>query len=152
MTNEQLTFRHWVGVLSFRRGWEEWGSYHFEKRWGIVLSFGGVGMSGCRIILKKDGGVSYYLRGVGRSGNVLSFRDRMQESLKSGTDDAIYAGRFISDIIKLFWYYRIQMGRLKSHKNDAAHATISSVDKNRVVCAWLYLFGGIGEFHIILVG
>ena len=26
---------------------------------------------------------------------------------------------------------------IKSHKNDAVHAAISSVDKSRVVCAWL---------------
>ena len=32
------------------------------------------------------------------------------------------------------------MGPLRSLKNEAAHATISSVDKNRVVCARLKQF------------
>ena len=57
-------------------------------------------------------------------------------ALQLGAHDAILVGRFLPDIIKLFWYYRIQIGRLTSHKNDGAY-TILSVDRNRFVCAWL---------------
>ena len=54
-------------------------------------------------------------------------------ALQLGGHHAIFAEHY--QIILILSDF--QIGRLKSHKSDATHTTILSVDESRLECAWL---------------